>query len=87
VRYSPAAPLSAATLAEPGVLAGPGPRPAVRRDVCRGPGEGGILGLLQVFSNICLNWVHDSIVQIGRVDVIISGDPSTVDVTNVYLRR
>jgi hypothetical protein len=25
--------------------------------------------------------------QIGGIDMIISGDPNTVDVTNVYLRR
>jgi hypothetical protein len=46
-----------------------------------------MLGLLQVFSNIRLNWMHESIVQIGGVDMIISGDPSTVYVTNVHLRR
>jgi hypothetical protein len=31
--------------------------------------------------------MHESIVQIGGVDMISSGDPNTVDVTNVYLRR
>jgi hypothetical protein len=59
----------------------------VRGNVCRGPGEGGILGLLQVFSNNRLNRMHESIVQVGGVDMIISGDPNTVYVTNVHLRR
>lgn len=57
----------AATLAGPGVPAGTGTRSAAMSVVERG--DGGTLGLLQVFSDNRLNWMHESIVQIGGVDM------------------